>query len=62
MGGGVIRGTLKGESAKDGSAGDVLIPLANLGYQFELNESMTMDLLVVAVPLQVLRLSFAYEF
>ncbi len=62
MGGGVIRGTLKGESAKDGSAGDVLIPLVNLGYQFELNESMTMDLLVVAVPLQVLRLSFAYEF
>lgn len=62
MGGGIIRGTLKSGSAKDGSGDDVLIPLANLGYQLELSESMTMDLLVVAVPLQVLRLSFVHEF
>jgi len=62
VGGGVIRGTLRSGSAKDGSGGDILIPLANLAYQFQLSESMTMDLLVVAVPLQVLRLSFAHEF
>jgi hypothetical protein len=62
VGGGVIRGTLKSGSAKDGCGGDVLIPLANLGYQLQLSESMTLDLLVVAVPLQVLRLSFAHEF
>jgi hypothetical protein len=61
IGGGIIRGSLKGDSVEEGSSGDVLIPLANLGYQFELTERMNMDLLVVAVPLQVLRLSFAYE-
>ena len=60
MGGGIVRGTL--ESAAGGSGGDVVIPLANLGYQFALSQSMTMDLLVVAVPLQVLRLSFVHEF
>jgi hypothetical protein len=62
LGGGIIRGTLASGSADDDSGGDVLIPLANLGYQLELGENLTMDLLVVAVPLQVLRLSFAHEF
>lgn len=62
LGGGLIRGRFWGESSDGGGDGDVLIPMANAGFQFELGESMTMDLLLVAVPLQVLRLSFDYSF
>jgi hypothetical protein len=62
LGGGVVSGSLVGASSEETSAGDVLIPLANLGLQLAFGDSMTMDLLVVAVPLQVMRLSLGHEF
>ncbi len=62
LGGGFITGTLVGESAEDADRTDVLIPLANVGMGFELGESASVDLLVLALPLQVARVSFSYEF
>jgi hypothetical protein len=63
LGGGVIRGTLMGESIEGGTAGDdILIPLANLGLGIDIGENMRMDTMVLALPLQVLRLSLGYEF
>lgn len=62
LGGGIIRAALESGSADDDSEDNVVIPLANLGYQLKLGESMAMDFLVVAVPLQVLRLSFVHQF
>lgn len=62
VGGGVITGKLVGNSAADANSDNVLIPLANLGMGFELGEHAGVDLLVLAIPLQVARLSFTYEF
>jgi len=62
LGGGVIRGTLVGESAESGAGEDVLIPLANLGMTFELGEGLELGALFLALPLQVGRLSIGYEF
>ncbi len=62
LGGGVIQGRLVGESApKDGDDG-VLIPLANLGMGFEIGEHTSVDLLILALPMQVAKVSFLYEF
>lgn len=62
LGGGVIRGTLVGESTEGGDGDGVLIPLANLGMGFGVGEHASIDLLVLAMPLQVAKVSFAYEF
>jgi enamine deaminase RidA (YjgF/YER057c/UK114 family) len=63
VGGGVIRGKLMGDSLDGGSAGeDILIPLANLGLGIDIGQNMRLDTMVLAVPLQVLRLSLGYEF
>ncbi len=63
VGGGVIRGKLMGDALDGGSAGeDILIPLANLGLGIEIGQNLRLDTMVLAVPLQVLRLSLEYEF
>jgi hypothetical protein len=63
LGGGFIRGTLLGDSLEGGAAGDdILIPLANLGLGMDIGENMRVDTMVLALPLQVLRLSLGYEF
>ncbi|MFH1501524.1 MAG: hypothetical protein ABIG03_00620 [Candidatus Eisenbacteria bacterium] len=62
LGGGVIRGTLVGESASGDGSDDVWIPLANLGMGFGVGEHTSIDLLILALPLQVAKVSFAYEF
>lgn len=63
LGGGVIRGSLMGEAVTDGSSGDdIMIPLANLGLGMDIGENMRVDTMVLAAPLQVLRISLGYEF
>ncbi|MEA3409814.1 MAG: hypothetical protein U9Q95_05650, partial [Candidatus Eisenbacteria bacterium] len=63
LGGGFIHGKLMGDSLEGGSAGeDILIPLANLGLGIDIGQNMRLDTMVLAVPLQVLRLSLGYEF
>lgn len=61
-GGGVVRGTLRGDP--DGSdAGDaVAIPFANVGFGVGLGPGIDLETLILAVPVQVLRLSVSYEF
>lgn len=63
FGGGVVRATLMGDAIEGGSAGDdILIPMANLGLGIDIGENMRLDTMVLALPLQVLRLSLGYEF
>jgi len=63
LGGGIIRGRLMGDAIEGGSAGeDILIPLANLGLGIDIGRNLRLDTMVLAVPLQVLRLSLGYEF
>ena len=63
IGGGFIRGALMGESIEGGSAGDdILIPMANVGLGIDIGQNMRLDTMLLAVPLQVLRLSLGYEF
>ena len=63
VGGGVIRGALMGEAIEGGSAGDdILIPMANVGLGIDIGQNMRLDTMLLAVPLQVLRLSLGYEF
>ncbi|MCK4408955.1 MAG: hypothetical protein KAW67_02650, partial [Candidatus Eisenbacteria sp.] len=63
VGGGIIRGKLMGDAIEGGSAGeDILIPLANLGLGIDIGQNLRLDTMVLAVPLQVLRLSLGYEF
>jgi hypothetical protein len=63
LGGGAIRGRLMGEAVDGGSSGDsIVIPMANLGLGIDIGSNMRLDTMVVAVPLQVLRLSLGYEF
>jgi hypothetical protein len=63
LGGGVIRGRLMGDSIEGGSAGeDVMIPLANVGLGIDIGQNLRLDTMVLALPLQVLRLSLGYEF
>ena len=52
-----------GDALEGGSAGeDILIPLANLGLGIDIGRNLRLDTMVLAVPLQVLRLSLEYEF
>lgn len=63
LGGGVIRGSLMGEAIEGGSAGDdIMIPMANLGLGIDIGKNMRLDTMVLALPLQVLRVSLGYEF
>ena len=63
LGGGVIRGTLLGESIDEGSAGDdILIPLANVGLGIDIGQNMRLDTMLIAVPLQVMRMTLGYDF
>ncbi len=63
LGGGVIRGKLMGDTLDGGSAGeDILIPLANLGLGIDIGRNLRLDTMVLAVPLQVLRVSLEYGF
>jgi len=63
LGGGVIRGKLMGDTLEGGSAGeDIMIPLANLGLGIDIGRNLRLDTMVLAVPLQVLRVSLEYGF
>jgi hypothetical protein len=63
IGGGVLSATMMGDSIEAGAAGEnVLIPMANLGLGIAIGENMRVDTTVLAVPLQVFRLSLGYEF
>jgi len=63
IGGGFIRGALTGESADDGSAREnVLIPMANVGAELHFAEHVGVNTVVLALPLQVMKVSFNYEF
>jgi len=63
LGGGAIRGKMMGDSLDGGSAGDdVLIPMANVGLGINIGQNVRLDTMVLAVPLQVLRVSLGYEF
>jgi hypothetical protein len=63
LGGGVIRGHLMGDALESGDAGEaIIIPLANLGLGMDIGENMRVDTMVLAVPLQVLRVSLGYRF
>ena len=63
LGGGIIRGKLMGDAIEGGSDGeDILIPLVNMGLGIDIGRNLRLDTMVLAVPLQVLRLSLGYEF
>ena len=63
LGGGAIRGRLMGNSIDGGSAGDdVVIPMANIGLGISIGQNLRLDTMVLAVPLQVLRVSLGYQF
>ena len=52
-----------GDTLEGGSAGeDILIPLANLGVGIDIGRNLRLDTMVLAVPLQVLRVSLEYGF
>ncbi|MBM3307942.1 MAG: hypothetical protein FJY74_06425 [Candidatus Eisenbacteria bacterium] len=60
-GGGVVRGELR---SSDGGqeTDDIAIPFVNVGFGVRLGQNINLDTLILAVPVQVLRLSLAYEF
>jgi hypothetical protein len=63
LGGGVIRGTSRGEAIEGESAGDsVLIPMANLGAGTNIGANLRVDTMLLALPMQVLRVSLSYGF
>jgi len=63
VGGGLLRATLMGEAIEAGEEGDsIVIPMANLGMGIDIGQNMRLDTMVLAVPLQVFRLSLGYEF
>lgn len=63
LGGGAIRGSMMGDSIDGGSAGDdVIIPMANIGLGIGIGQNLRLDTMVLAVPLQVLRVSLGYQF
>ncbi len=61
-GGGVVRGTLRGDPDDPESGDAVAIPFANVGFGVGLGPGINLDTLILAVPVQVLRLSVSYEF
>jgi hypothetical protein len=61
-GGGVVHGTVMSDP-DDGRIGDaVAVPFANVGFGVGLGPGIKLDTLILAVPVQVLRLSVSYEF
>ncbi|MBD3349303.1 MAG: hypothetical protein GF400_08940 [Candidatus Eisenbacteria bacterium] len=62
LGGGALSGRLVGESADEQESTAVLIPLANLGMAMEFGENIGADLMVLALPMQVARVSVTYGF
>jgi hypothetical protein len=63
LGGGIIRGTIRGGSIEGESRGDsVLVPMANLGLGTDLGSNLSVDTMILALPMQILRVSLAYEF
>jgi hypothetical protein len=62
LGGGVVTGRLVGESADQGGSASLLIPMANVGLGFEVGGGFRVDTLLLALPLQVMRVSVGYEF
>jgi hypothetical protein len=61
-GGGVVRGTLRTDPDDPGAGDAVAIPFANVGFGVGLGPGIELDTLILAVPVQVLRLSVSYEF
>lgn len=59
MGGGIIRGTHVGS---EGGGEEVMIPLANAGLAIDIGTHFNIDALLLALPLQVLRVSVGYDF
>ncbi len=62
LGGGAITGRLVGESADDGTGESMLIPMANMGFGFGIGHGVRVDTLLLALPLQVMRISVGYSF
>ncbi len=62
LGGGVVMAELAGESVEDGESSAILIPMANMGIGFEVGGGFRVDTLLLALPLQVMRISVGYEF
>jgi hypothetical protein len=61
-GGGVVRGTVRGDAEEGREAEDVTIPFANVGFGLRLGPDVALDTLILAVPVQVVRVSASYEF
>jgi hypothetical protein len=61
-GGGVVRGTVRGDAAEGREPQDVTVPFANIGFGLRLGPDVALDTLILAVPVQVVRLSASYEF
>ena len=61
-GGGVVRGTMRSDPDGSASGDAVAIPFANVGFGVGLGPGVKLDTLILAVPVQVLRLSVSYEF
>jgi len=62
LGGGVLSGRLESGTEDDRETDDVLIPLANLGMGMEFGDSVGVDLLILALPMQVAKVSLSYGF
>lgn len=62
LGGGVIMAELVGESVEEGEETSLLIPMANLGLGFGVGGGFRVDTLLLAMPMQVMRVSVGYEF
>jgi len=62
LGGGVVMAELTGESVDEGESTSILIPMANMGLGFEVGGGFRVDTLLLAVPMQVMRVSVGYEF
>ena len=57
----MVRGELR--SSDDGQeTDDIAIPFANVGFGVRLGQNINLDTLILAVPVQVLRLSLSYGF
>ncbi len=62
VGGGVVMAELVGESVEEGGNSSLMIPMANMGLGFEVGGGFRVDTLLLALPLQVMRISVGYEF
>jgi len=62
LGGGVLRGEIVGDDVEKDGTGEILAPVASCGFGIGLAENVTLESLVLALPLQVMRVSIGYSF